>query len=159
MRKFRTVFMVAMIFMLAVAPVLADGLNDTATENGIDVSPLYRVVLLCTGIIPGAFIAIKFFIDIIKAYAHREQDPSALMKAVINLVLVVFVILMYSATINFVFKTGSGSGSTQNQANANSSFLKGLSGDTVCAVDEPELLDAAYAEALLAIGTDVPAVL
>ena len=69
MKKIRNVVMVAMMLLLAVAPVFADGLNDSATQNGIDVSPLYRIVLLCTGIIPGAFIAIKFFLDVLKAYA------------------------------------------------------------------------------------------
>lgn len=151
MKKIRNVVMVAMMLLLAVAPVFADGLNDSATQNGIDVSPLYRIVLLCTGIIPGAFIAIKFFLDVLKAYAHREQDPSALMKAIINLVLVVLVILMYSAVINFVFPGGSGSssGSSSNDVNRNSTFLEGLSGDTVGIEADFETLDALEAEALL----------
>lgn len=150
MKKMKKFVMVAMMLLLALAPMFADGLSDSAMtgDNRINVSPLYRIVLLCTGIIPGSFIAIKFFIDIIKAYARRDTEQGGLMKAVINLVLVVLIILMYSGAINFIFPAGE-SGSSTNDINSQSDFLKGLSGDTVDAEAGAWVIDPADAEALL----------
>ena len=70
----KKIFVVLMVFAMSIAPVFAgEALAVGEGTNAFSVDSIAKIVTLCTGIIPGALIAIKFMIDIVSAYYHREQ--------------------------------------------------------------------------------------
>lgn len=139
-RSFRKAAVLLFVLILAAAPMFADGLSltsGTGTTTGgsgnaaIDVTPLVRILALCTGIIPGVVIAIKFISEAVIGYWKHTIDPQGVLKAVVWLVIIVLILVCYSAFINYVFPAGGSTGTSSNELNTSSQFLKGLSGDTI----------------------------
>lgn len=125
----RKLFMILMVMAVVVAPMFAD-----ATEGELaDVSSIGKLVTLCTGIVPGCVIAIKFMLDIVSAYMQRDQDPHKLKNAVVGFVMVVLVIVLYVVIVHYIFDDDADSA---NGSIATDSFLSGLTGDVI----DPALL-------------------
>lgn len=121
--------MVLMVLAVMVAPMFA-GSVTIGGDSGTSVSSIAKIVTLCTGTIPGAVIAIKFMLDIVKAYMHREQDPQGFQKAIINFVIVVVIIIGYVVLVNYIFKAdaeGTNVGAMGENSNR-ATFLQGLTG-------------------------------
>lgn len=135
--KMKKIIFLLVAFMMLTTPVFAETLTiDGLTNTGTN--PIKQIVVLCTGVIPGAIISIKFIFDIVSAMMHREQDPTKLQKAIINLVITVGVIVLYVVLLTYIFgkdNTSSGNAVTQQ------SFMQGLTGESL---DESYLLDAGF---------------
>ena len=118
MKKF---FVVLMVVAMSIAPVFA---GDLAIEgdNGFTISSIGKIVTLATGLVPGALIAIKFMVDVVSAYYHREQDPSKLQKAIVNFISGVLIVVGYSVVVQ-VLCTVDATGDSDNDRSA---FLSGL---------------------------------
>lgn len=124
----KRIFMVLMVLAVMVAPMFA-GSVTIGSESGGTVDSIAKIVTLCTGTIPGAVIAIKFMLDIVKAYMHREQDPQGFQKAIINFVIVVIIVIGYVVLVNYIFKTDANEATTGNGGTGGrSEFLQGLTG-------------------------------
>lgn len=122
-KKFLVILMA--LLALSVVPVFAGELTISgAGSESIKFSALGQIITLCTGIIPGALIAIKFMLDVVSAYYHREQDPSKLQKAIVNFIIVVLIIVAYIVFVNFIFK-GDATTTGENASNR-SNFFQGL---------------------------------
>lgn len=136
MKKF---FVVLMVLAMSIVPVFAgDAIEISSGGQTLSFQSLSQIVVLCTGIIPGALIAIKFMIDIVSAYYHREQDPSKLQKAIVNFIIVVIIVVGYVVVVNFIF--GDDANSTEGEYNSGrSNFLSGLS---TSGAELPEGVDA-----------------
>lgn len=124
----KKLFVVLMVLAMSLAPVFAGELTVEGNGSSITFGSIGQIVVLCTGIIPGALIAIKFMIDIVSAYYHREQDPSKLQKAIVNFIIVVLIVVGYVVVVTFIFGSDAegttGAGSDVNTDR--SAFLSGL---------------------------------
>lgn len=122
MKKF---FVVLFVLALITAPVFAES-TASSGQAKID-SALKNIVTLCTGVIPGAIISIKFIFDIVNAMLHREQDPTKLQKAIINLIITVGIVVLYVVLIQFIFGNTPDGGNQSTQT----SFMSGLIGENI----------------------------
>lgn len=114
----KKLFVVFMVMAMIVAPVFAGEIK--LGDSSQSITSIGKIITLCTGVIPGALIAIKFMVDVVSAYYHREQDPSKLSKAIVNFAIVVIIIIGYVFLVNFIF-----SGDTKTGENSGN-FLSGL---------------------------------
>lgn len=122
----KRIFMVLMVLAVMVAPMFAGSV--TIGEGSGSVQSIARIVTLCTGTIPGAVIAIKFMLDIVKAYMHREQDPQGFQKAIINFVIVVVIIIGYVILVNYIFADDADAAGSMGENESRASFVDGLTG-------------------------------
>lgn len=107
------------------ATTTVDGITSTTGVN-----PIQRIMILCTGIVPGVIISCKFILDIVSAAIHKEQDPTKLQKAIINLVITVGVIVLYTVLVTYIFGSSSSGSGTGDYGGA-STFIQGLTGSLV----------------------------
>lgn len=137
----KKLFFVLLVVLVAASPIFASDTDTMTIGTSVNITSIPKIIAIVTGVVPGGFIAIKFIIDILTAYAHREQDPTKIQKAIVGLVIVVLILLGYSLVINYVF-------SEDATEDSQKSFLSGLTGAEAAELPAGSRAMAVYAPAV-----------